>query len=129
MGDDKRMAQQQSTASGRSASVRIVGDGNTVIQQPQTDGTVVAVYMPQELESIIDHNLNIAICIEVDKVFVRRGDTVQPNHKPLASPLASFGPYHFPFSPVAGVIESVHVSKGDSVSEDTIATVRVWDAA
>jgi biotin carboxyl carrier protein len=117
---------QQSSASGGSTINQILGDGNTLnIHYEERGGKVVAVHMYHV------HYLKAGRPARVTSVEVNPGDTVQPQSPVISysipfgqAPLDGFLP-----SPVAGVVESLHVAVGDEVQAGhLIATVRVWDA-
>jgi pyruvate dehydrogenase E2 component (dihydrolipoamide acetyltransferase) len=92
-------------------------------QASASGGSVVAVHMPNEVELP-------GVCVVeapffVSRVHVKPGDTVQPDAPLIA---VNFFLEHVSVpSPVAGVIEAIHVAEGDEVSPGyLIATVRVW---
>jgi acetyl/propionyl-CoA carboxylase alpha subunit len=136
-GSKSNQSQQRSTTSGGGTSAQIVGDGNTVnIQQHPVDrgGSVVAVYMRGSALTHVDlrcptseRPLTVAHVLDV---HVQPGETVQPG-TPLVE--VDVGPLiyarHYLPSPVAGVVEAIHVAVGDRVSQGyLIATVRVWES-
>jgi hypothetical protein len=122
---------------GDSTSAQIVGDGNTIIQQSQAQagGTVVGLYMQGLAVEYLLYGLRPApdtvANAYVVAVCAKPGETIQPGAELVwidrdDDPYA-LG-YYLP-SPLACIIQSVHVAVGDIVSEGhLIATVRVWEA-
>jgi hypothetical protein len=130
--EPKRTTQLQSTTSSGSASAQVVGDGNTVNIQQQGDrgGRVVPVYMPHGSRLLSLKGVSFSPRpggLEVVAIEAKRGDTVQPEALFVKLSDDGYFPWYLP-SPVAGVIESIHVAVGDQVKEGyLIATVRVWE--
>lgn len=133
--DNIPLTKQQATASGGSSIVQVDGNRNntTVIQQRSDGGMVVGLYMPS--------TAGLGEARWVDCIHLKVGETIQPD-APLITFLCAeshydddYGPssscsnFTLP-SPVAGVIESIRVVKGEEVDEGhLLATVRVWKPA